>query len=474
MTLLEYASNPSLDIEAVRTIIHLIDWVSRHLNSPFREAAKSAEAELKDSGWIPHIDLDLLAHAYPHLRELTWLNLQSARPDVVNVEPIGFLTNLTGLIIHDNAVTNISSLSSLTRLTKLYIGNNPIIDISPLSSLKELRELLISGVNATDLSPLSDLPELTELTISIDQVPAFQKCDSLESVRYIEFAGCPQMLEGFEYFPELPRILGLVGVKTISLDGIDRFTTLQNITNLSGPFTDLQPLAKLPNLTHVNMYSCNVKSLDCMAEHPELREFSVSSNELINVDALRSLPKLCNARIKSELLTENEISRLQNGLRSWDEEFKTSTRLIEPRMEVSTVTDEQFDYYDVKNAFGVEGWDGNRMMLLSEMDWIGNQIETRLGKFLKEGDDFHWPFQVRYARSATLILYSEKATGVLANVIEQVQDVLCDAIHEWIIYLHTDMRESGSSKPDFQVWVYRDCIQVTEKYVKIVNGLLKG
>jgi hypothetical protein len=472
MSLVEYAANPLLDDESKRTILHLINRVSYKLEDRFRDAAEAAAATLPDSEPELKIDADLLSHAEPYLLDLTWLNLQDARPALISVEPLRFLTNLTGLCIKNNAVREITALGSLTKLKQLHLDSNPITDLSPIIQLQNLQQLSIAEVEVSDLSLLAFLTQLTELTLSNDQVAALQRRDVLTTLKYLSLNGRGSPFSGFEKFPAMPRILQMVGVETSSLEGIDRFSTLQNLTNIAGTFSDLMPLVSLGKLTSINILSCNATSLECLASNTNLRSVTVHSDGIDDVSPLLRLGKLSSANITGQLLSPEQVSDLNRHVRSWDMEFKISRRHIQPCNQLIVVSDDEFSYYDSKQSFGIGEWDGNRAMLLNEMDWIGTQIETRLQSFLKDGDDFYLPFQVRYSRSASIVLYSDLATQRLRQVVEQVQSVLCDAANEWIIYLHTDMFESGSANPDLEVWVYRNCIKVKHEHADILERLI--
>ena len=69
------------------------------------------------------------------VRFLTYLHLRDNR--IVNVSPLGNLTNLTYLDLRNNRIASVQGLGSLTSLTYLSLTNNQIVDLSPLTSIAQ-------------------------------------------------------------------------------------------------------------------------------------------------------------------------------------------------------------------------------------------------------------------------------------------------------------------------------------------------
>lgn len=93
------------------------------------------------------------------LEDLT-INLNSK---IVNIETIGYLTNLTSLNLCYNRIDNISPISKLDKLKDLDLERNKIHDISSIIHLKNLTDLTLSYNPIGDFSPLMELPNLNSL-----------------------------------------------------------------------------------------------------------------------------------------------------------------------------------------------------------------------------------------------------------------------------------------------------------------------
>ena len=71
------------------------------------------------------------------------------------------------------------------------------------------------------------------------------------------------------------------------------------------------------------------------------------------------------------------------------------------------------------------------------------------------------------ARSRTVVLLSDKAVGAFPWLVLGIQEVLCHATKDWIIYFQSDDVEEV-----FAVWVYPDKIMVTKEQEKTVRRLI--
>lgn len=499
MTLLEYAACGTLEPEARRTIECLLGRVAWRLDQADQKAISEIEARRQSEEqtkkfdlnllrklfpWLgigsrsvgrdAELDLELLGRAFPWISQLTFLNLSHSSPKLRSLEPIGHLPNVKSLYVSNNEIQDLSPLRSLKCLEVLDASGNPLRSLDPLVDVPSLRELVIDNPSIKDLSPLDRLKTLEELTINVSMVEAFAKCKALSELKYLHVNSIFGSIESLERFPPMPRLLEISGLHVDSLKGLEQFPTLLNLTNISGEFDDLTPVASLPQLTHFNALSCECDSLEPISGLSLLRDIGISSDRISQIDIMLELPKACKIHVGSQSLSESEQKKLASAVRSWDAEFLAHQSNAQPNPRIEIVSKAEFNRYDGQEPYGVEGWDGNRRMISSEADWLEDRLETRLNDFLEEQEDYYLPGKVRHARSTTVVLYSEKAVRELSRVVGEIQQILGTAQNSWIVYLHSDMFESGSDWPDFMVWVYPDHVQAQQKDADLIQRHLES
>jgi hypothetical protein len=82
----------------------------------------------------------------------------------------------------------------------------------------------------------------------------------------------------------------------------------------------------------------------------------------------------------------------------------------------------------------------------------------------REDEDYSIPAFCARSRSRTVVLLSERAVEAFSRLVLGIQDVLCRARRDWIIYFQ---HEEG----EFTVWVYAFKIVVTEEHADRVREL---
>ena len=81
-------------------------------------------------------------------------------------------------------------------------------------------------------------------------------------------------------------------------------------------------------------------------------------------------------------------------------------------------------------------------------------------------------------RSEGLVLYSLRAYGSVREIVTAVQQILCEARNDWIVYFQTllgegpDFEELPETAQDFIVWIYPDKIVATKDNAAIVSELI--
>jgi Leucine-rich repeat (LRR) protein len=157
--------------------------VRSNINKPTGDIFLSDVTELKS--FDAHGSDIVNLNGIEYLIELTELNLGDNR--ISDLSPLSSLTNLTWLLLEGNPLGDMSALSGLNKLTVLYLSWCGLDDISALSSLTKLTTLHLSGnFQINDISPLSDLTELTKLLLDRNQISDLSPLSGLTKLTMLD------------------------------------------------------------------------------------------------------------------------------------------------------------------------------------------------------------------------------------------------------------------------------------------------
>jgi Leucine-rich repeat (LRR) protein len=467
-TFAEYALSGELTLDETYTVELLIERVRDNFDENYWDGWSERADARRTPNYKPMFSPDHVGPATQELQSLSWLNFQRGPDDerpVRDITALRFLPRLTGLVLTNNHVWNLTPLSSCSELRQLRLNKNPIRDISPLANCVNIEELHLGGCPIADFSALQFLPNLREISISVDQIAAFKQLKRLPHLRKLECG--LDTFESFVGFPEMPELRVIRNAHVKSLDGLQHFPKLQNLINLTGGFDSLEPLRNLTDLTHANILSSRVKSLQPLAELPAFRELFISTTaRKIDLSPLKLLPSLHEVNVTCNGMEPAGLSELKASLPPWDIEFLSPTPRHTPSLELVVVDQNTFDIYDTKKPFNVDS-DENEGLLSSELEWLDDKLERLLSADFQSDDDYTIPFKWNGARSRTIVLFSDKSVAALPKLVLGIQEVLSNAKKDWIVYLHTD-----DASPEFVVWVYPDKIMVTHEYVDALRMLL--
>jgi internalin A len=475
------ARRKDLDQETAFTICRLIDQVGWQIVENWNW--NWLEGKRKDYRSL--IKIPLLKKAWELLVEKEWLSLQTindANKRVCTIAPLAGLTKLQGLVLMNNLIRDIKPLSGMTRLTSLSLSKNRISDLEPLRNLRLIESLDLGCNPIKSLRVLEDLPNLRRLTLSSEQMPQFAECKLLPSVRSLglEF---DSKVKNFDAWPDLPalKVLGVGGAA--SLDGIERFESLQTLRITEGKFSNLEPLTKLKRLTHCEVSNSEPLNAKPLAQILPLRRLVFSCPKVTGLRSLSSLPALHDIVLEHKVKHKRaELNDLLADLTSWDIEFKEELKKLQPSLEVEVVDQETFDYYDSKASYGVQPdepeLDG---MLSSERYWLLRQIEEALSARFEHGEsgDFFLPLTAGRHRTERVILYSHGAYEAFRDIVVEIQKILCQTRNDWIIWFQSCVTEGPDTDDlpedfeEFIVWIYPNKIVATPENAQIVSQLIE-
>ena len=151
---------------------------------------------------------------------------------VVDLEPIGELGQLEGVVLSRNGVVDLGPVAGLKGLKSLVVRGSRVRELRPLAKLGELRSIVLEDSRIEDLSPLVGLKKLGSLSVAgnfgvrdISAVAGMGELTSLNVSRTRVEDLSP--LGGLQFFSELRAdesqvrsvrpILGLMGLEVLTL-----------------------------------------------------------------------------------------------------------------------------------------------------------------------------------------------------------------------------------------------------------------
>ncbi len=468
----EYASSADLTLDEIYTIELLIDRVRSRFDEAYTWDERNRVGELRlRADYQPQFFTEHLEPAERVLQGLTWLSFQGekGRP-VRDLTALRYLSALRGVALAGNEITDISPLAHCRDLRRIFLREDGVKDISALAGCDRLEELELGSTPIENFSALESMVGLRELSISAAQLLYFKQVARVPSLRKLELG--LGSFQSFENFPEMPELRAIWGADVRSLEGVEKFPKLENLTNLTlaEAGASLEPLRAVTHLTHANIFCISVESLEPLSKLYRLRDFSLyAETEAPDFTPLDGLPALHEVVIKCDSEEVPGLDKLRATLPAWDVEFRAAASRHTPSLALEVVEQDVFDLYDSIEPFNVEKEGENHGLLSSELDWLDEQIDDILCVDFDEDEDYAIPYQWNGARSRTVVLYGERAVEAFPRLVLAIQEVLGWAKKDWIIYFQSDEVEA---EDDFTVWIYPDRIMVTQEYEATVRRLI--
>lgn len=389
-----------------------------------------------------------VAAAEDRVAGLEWLSFQrlGRGKTPVDLSVLRFTPGLTGLALNDSGVADISVLEGCPRLKRLHLNDTLVTDVSVLRHCPELSWLSISDLKVDDLSVLAGLTKLKRLEITIDQAEVLGRVDCLSSVEelilwaenidYGAFDNAEDIpdamsLKSLEVLPDMPELRMLANVKAGSLQGIQRFRALENISNLSGGFTSLEPLKELEYLISANFDVSGAIDLSPLAGLHRLRYFGLFTEaETVDLEPLYQLPALYNVRVKCDDKEPADLAKLRASLTSADGEFFVQEPKSMPALDMQMISIEEYEKL-LDAALNVDKpWTA---LVEEEQTWVNKTVEAMLPPKWEESEDYVLAFPDYQSRVMEYVLFSRRAEKRLHRVCEELQEFLCRAKNDWLI-----------------------------------------
>ena len=201
-----------------------------------------------------------------------YVNMSGLR-EIITLEPITELSDLTFLDISETSIEDISPLRSANKLKVLRANSSLIEDISALKYCITLEELEVANTTINDINVLQSLRNLQKLNLANTMVSRLQQLKS-----------CPNLTN-----------LNLSGCKMSNIAALQDLTQLKTLDISNTAIRDLTPLSQTKELQSLNISGTAVTNLRALSELENLRELyfsNTSINDLSPLKANRRLSKI--------------------------------------------------------------------------------------------------------------------------------------------------------------------------------------
>ena len=191
-------------------------------------------------------------------------------PEIISVEPITELSDLTWLDISSTSVDDISPLRNANKLKTLKANSTLIEDLSALKYCLTLEELEVANTTLDDLSVLANLPNLQKINLSGTQV---SRVNGLKN--------CPNLIS-----------LNLGGTRIPNISIVQDLPLLKNLDISNTAVRDLAPIAALKDLQSLNISGSAISNLQALNELENLRELYCSNTSVSDLTPLKNHRRL--------------------------------------------------------------------------------------------------------------------------------------------------------------------------------------
>ncbi len=190
--------------------------------------------------------------------------------NIISLEPLSELSDLTHLDISGTSVEDISPLRSANKLKVLKANSTLINDISSLKYDITLEELEIANTNVDDLSVLEALRNLERLNIANTMVTTLKDLKHCPELAFLNASG--SKISNIVPLQDLaqPVSIDISNTTVRDLYPLANLNSLQSL-NISGtPVSDLQTVAHLENLKELYCSNTVISDLSPLKEHRRL------------------------------------------------------------------------------------------------------------------------------------------------------------------------------------------------------------
>ena len=214
-----------------------------------------------------------------------YVNMSGLR-EIITLEPITELSDLTILDISETSIEDISPLRSANKLKVLRANSTLIEDISALKYCITLEELEVANTSINDIAVLQALRNLQKLNLSNTMISRLQYLKS-----------CPNL-----------STLNLSGCKISNISALQDLSQLKSVDISNTAIRDLSPLSQTKDLQSLNISGTAVTNLRALGQLENLRELYCSNTSINDLSPLKSHKRLSKIYCDKSGIGDEEAS----------------------------------------------------------------------------------------------------------------------------------------------------------------------
>ena len=227
----------------------------------------TGETSLKDK--IFKNDMAELDAKLKLVRQKQRLDLSGIR-EIINLEPLNELSDLTWLDVSETSVEDLSPVRNLNKLKVLRANSTLANDLTALKYNITLEELEMANTTVEDLSVLASLRNLTNLNLANTQVS-----------RLTQVKSCPDL-----------TTLNVSGTRIANIGVLQDMTKLRSLDISNTSVRDLGPISQLKDLQSLNISGSAISHLRALSEMENLKELYCSNTSINDLSPLKGNRRL--------------------------------------------------------------------------------------------------------------------------------------------------------------------------------------
>ncbi|MBR5125144.1 MAG: leucine-rich repeat domain-containing protein [Oscillospiraceae bacterium] len=251
---------------------------------------------------IPDQNLDDLS-ILSHLNKLEKLDLTGSMVHPDALSDLAVLPSLTDLTLSGCGLSTIAGLDGIQTLTRLNLSNNTLRNLEVLSDMENLQELYLQHNAVTGLGALGSLSNLEKLDISYNSVTDLTPLSSCIRLNWLtaDNNALPS-LQGVENLVLL-SFLSANHNKLAEISLVANCTELTHLQVTNNNISDVSAVSGLTKLESFDFSHNEVEFLPMWSEGCALRTIDGSYNQLKSIDALAALSQITHIYMDYNELT---------------------------------------------------------------------------------------------------------------------------------------------------------------------------
>ena len=174
------------------------------------------------------------------LSELTWLDISET--SIEDISPVRNLNKLKVLRANSTLIEDISALKYNITLEELEVANTTIEDLEVLSSLRNLQKLNLNNTQVGRISYLKSCPNLTTLNLGSTRIANIGVMQELEKLKNLDISNTSVRDIGSLSNKKDLQSLNISGTAVTNLQALNEMENLRELYCSNTSISDLSPL----------------------------------------------------------------------------------------------------------------------------------------------------------------------------------------------------------------------------------------